>query len=109
MIGALFGGATSWLLGAAPGSFSLAQYLRLPFAQHALVAGALVAVACGLVGPFVVTRQMAFAVHGTSELAFTGAAGGLLVANDAVAGALVGSLAVAGLIGALAVRERERD
>ncbi|MGH9292762.1 MAG: metal ABC transporter permease, partial [Acidimicrobiales bacterium] len=42
-------------------------------------------------------------------LAFTGAAGGLLVANDAVAGALVGSLAVAGLIGALAVRERERD
>ena len=51
-------------------------YLSQPFAQHALIAGALVAITCGLIGPFVVTRRMAFAVHGTSELAFTGAAGG---------------------------------
>ena len=48
-------------------------YLQQPFAQHALLAGAMVAVTCGLIGPFVVMRGMAFAVHGTSELAFTGA------------------------------------
>jgi zinc/manganese transport system permease protein len=88
---------------------SLTQYLGLPFAQHALLAAALVAVACGLIGPFVITRGMAFAVHGTSELAFTGAAAGLLLANNAVAGALVGAVVVGGLIGALGVRERERD
>ena len=29
------------------------QYLGLPFAQHALLAAALVAIACGLIGPFV--------------------------------------------------------
>ena len=88
---------------------TISQYLGLPFAQHALLAAALVALACGLIGPFVITRGMAFAVHGTSELAFTGAAAGLLVANNAVAGALVGAVVVGGLIGALGVRERERD
>ena len=45
---------------------ALSFYLDQPFAQHAIVAGALVALSCGLIGPFVVTRQMAFAVHGTS-------------------------------------------
>ena len=88
---------------------SLTQYLGLPFAQHALLAAALVAIACGLIGPFVITRGMAFAVHGTSELAFTGAAAGLLLANNAIAGALVGAVVVGGLIGAMGVRERERD
>lgn len=86
-----------------------ALYLSQPFAQHALLAGALVAVTCGLIGPFVVTRGMAFAVHGTSELAFTGAAAGLLIDNNPIGGALVGALIVAAVIGALGVRERERD
>jgi zinc/manganese transport system permease protein len=84
-------------------------YLSQPFAQHALLAGALVAVTCGLIGPFVVTRGMAFAVHGTSELAFTGAAAGLLVDNNPIGGALIGALIVAGVIAALGARERERD
>src|SRR6202035_2163809 len=80
-----------------------------PFAQHALLAGTLVGITSGLIGPFIVTRRMAFAVHGTAELSFTGAAAGLVVAADPVAGALVGSLVVASAIGALGVRERERD
>src|SRR2546423_15652391 len=87
---------------------NLGDYLSQPFAQHALIAASLVAVSCGLIGPFVVTRGMAFAVHGTSELAFTGAAAGLLVANDPVPGALVGAVGVATLIRVLAVRQRER-
>jgi zinc/manganese transport system permease protein len=83
--------------------------LTQPFAQHALVAAALVAVSCGLIGPFVVTRGMAFAVHGTAELAFTGAAAGLLVADNPVAGALVGSVVVAVLISVFGGRRSERD
>src|SRR5207244_1078807 len=71
-------------------------YLSQPFAQHALLAATLVAVSCGFIGPFVITRSMAFAVHGTSELAFTGAAAGLLIAHNPVAGALVGALIVSG-------------
>ncbi|MDA8381232.1 MAG: metal ABC transporter permease [Actinomycetota bacterium] len=87
----------------------LSFYLGQPFAQHALLAAFLVALTCGLIGPFVVTRGMAFAVHGTAELAFTGAAAGLLVGNNPVAGALVGSLVVATMIGLLGARPRERD
>ena len=52
---------------------------------------------------------MAFAVHGTSELAFTGAVAGLLVADNALVGALVGALVVATLIGALGQKQAERD
>jgi zinc/manganese transport system permease protein len=87
----------------------LGFYLAQPFAQHALIAGALIAIACGLLGPFVVTRGAAFAVHGTAELAFTGAVAGLLVDGNAIAGALVGSIVVATLIGLLGARSRERD
>jgi zinc/manganese transport system permease protein len=85
------------------------SYLALPFAQHALLAATLVSAITGLVGPFVTTRGMSFAVHGAAELALTGAAAGLLIAGNAVAGALAGSLVVATAFGLLAVRDRERD
>ncbi|MBL7493690.1 metal ABC transporter permease [Frankia sp. AgB1.9] len=87
----------------------LADYLHETFVQHALLAATLVAITSGLIGPFVVTRKAAFAVHGTAELSFTGAAAGLLIDGDPVLGALVGSLVVATAIGLLGARERERD
>ncbi len=83
--------------------------LTLPFAQHALLAATLIAITTGVIGPLVVTRDLAFAVHGSAELAFTGAAAGLLVAGDAVAGALLGSLVVGVAIGLLGDRPRERN
>ena len=87
----------------------IGYFLQFGFAQHALEAAFLVAISCGLLGPFVITRSMAFAVHGTSELAFTGAVAGLLVANNALLGALIGAFVVATLIGALGQRQAERD
>jgi zinc/manganese transport system permease protein len=84
-------------------------FLHQAFAQHAILAGVLVAIACGLLGPFVISRGMSFAVHGTSELAFTGAAAGLLVADNPVAGAYFGALVVAGILGTIGNRQRERD
>jgi zinc/manganese transport system permease protein len=87
----------------------IGYYLQFGFAQHALEAAFLVALTCGLIGPFVISRSMAFAVHGTSELAFTGAVGGLLVGGDPLVGALIGALIVAGLIGTMGRRPSERD
>ncbi len=87
----------------------LTDYLALPFAQHALIAGTLIAIICGMIGPFVIIRQMAFAVHGAAELSFTGAAAGLLIADNPVAGALIGSVVVAGVIGSMGDKPRERD
>lgn len=83
--------------------------LGLPAVQHAFIAATLVAIVSGLLGPFVITRRAAFAVHGVSELSFTGAAAGLLVADNALLGAIVGSLVVATAIAVLGVRESERD
>lgn len=91
-------------------SFDLtAGLLRHDFVQQALVAGALLGLVAGLIGPFIVMRQMSFAVHGTSELSLTGAAFALLVGIQVGVGALVGSALAAALFGILGQRARERD
>lgn len=82
-------------------------YLQYPFAQHALIAATLIAVVSGLIAPFVAARDMAFAVHGSAELAFPTAVAGLLIANDALTGALVGSVIVAVAIALLGNRRDE--
>ncbi len=85
------------------------DYLQLAQVQNGLKAATLVAIIAGLIGPFVITRRAAFAVHGVAELSLTGAAAGLLLFDDALLGALLGSLLVAAAIGLLGVREDERD
>jgi len=88
---------------------NLTTYIQYPFAEHALIAATLIAVVSGMIAPFVAARDMAFAVHGTAELAFPSAVAGLLIVNDAVNGALVGSLVVATAIGFLGARHSERN
>jgi zinc/manganese transport system permease protein len=79
------------------------------FVHTALLAGAVVAVASGVIGTFVVTRGASFAVHAISELGFTGAAGALVLGLDPVIGMLTGSLVVGFVLGLLSLRGRERD
>jgi zinc/manganese transport system permease protein len=86
-----------------------AHLLQHDFVQQALVAAALLGLASGLIGPFIVMRQMSFAVHGSSELSLTGAAFALLVGYNVGAGALVGSALAAALFGVLGQRARELD
>ncbi|MDT5173056.1 MAG: zinc/manganese transport system permease protein [Mycobacterium sp.] len=86
-----------------------AHLLRHDFVQQALVAAALLGLVAGLIGPFIVMRQMSFAVHGSSELSLTGAAFALLAGFDVGLGALVGSALAAALFGILGQRARERD
>jgi zinc/manganese transport system permease protein len=88
-----------------------AELMRLPFVHNALLAGAVLAVLAGLLGPLAVGRGMSFAVHGTSELTFAGAAAALLFAGAAGVsyGALAAAVAAAVLFGLFGLRERERD
>jgi zinc/manganese transport system permease protein len=86
-----------------------ADLLGRDFVQQALLAAALLALVAGLIGPFIVMRQMSFAVHGSSELSLTGAAFALLVGLNVGIGALVGSALAAVLFGILGQRTRERD
>ena len=86
-----------------------ADLLGRDFVQQALLAAALLALMAGLIGPFIVMRQMSFAVHGSSELSLTGAAFALLAGFNVGLGGLVGSVLAAVLFGVLGQRARERD
>ena len=86
-----------------------ADLLRRDFVQQALLAAAILALVAGLIGPFIVMRQMSFAVHGSSELSLTGAAFALLTGLNVGLGALVGSAMAAILFGLLGQRARQRD
>lgn len=77
--------------------------------QNGLLAAAILGLVAGLIGPLIVMRRMAFAVHGTAELAFTGAAAALLVGVSVSLGALAGAVVAALLLGILGGKAAERD
>ena len=81
----------------------------LGLVQNSLIAAAVLGIVGGVIGVFVMQRDMAFAVHGVSELSFAGAAGSLLVGASVVDGALAGSLIAAMAIGLLGARARDRN
>lgn len=81
----------------------------LALVSNSVWAGAILGLVGGLIGVFVMQRDMAFAVHGISELSFAGAAAALLIGVDVVTGSVVGSLIAAGLIGWLGSRARDRN
>src|SRR3954449_9160245 len=76
---------------------------------NSVLAGAVLGVLGGVIGYFVMARDLAFAVHGISELSFAGAAAALLFGVDVVAGSIGGSLLAAILIGLLGARARDRN
>jgi zinc/manganese transport system permease protein len=77
--------------------------------QNSLWAGAILGIVGGLVATFVMSRDLAFAVHGISELSFAGAAAALLFGVGVVEGSILGSLVAAALIGLLGSRARDRN
>lgn len=77
--------------------------------RNSILAGGVLGLVGGLIGVFVMTRDMAFAVHGISELSFAGAAAGLLLGIGVVQGSIVGSLIAALIIGILGSRARDRN
>ncbi len=88
----------------------VAQYGQiLELVQNSVWAGAVLGIVGGLIGVFVMQRDMAFAVHGISELSFAGAAAALLLGFDVVTGSIVGSMIAAALIGWLGSRARDRN
>lgn len=91
-------------------SVDWATYTQLlALVQNSIIAAAVLGIVGGLIGVFVMQRDMAFAVHGISELSFAGAAAALLLGVNVVAGSILGSLIAAGIIGVLGARARDRN
>lgn len=81
----------------------------LGLVSNSVWAGAVLGIVGGLVGIFVMQRDMAFAVHAISELSFAGAAAALLIGADVLTGSVVGSIIAAAIIGLMGARARERN
>jgi zinc/manganese transport system permease protein len=93
-----------------PRLFDFADYGQLlTLLVNSVIAGAVLGLVGGLVATFVIQRDLAFAVHGISELSFAGGAAGLFFGAGVVPGALLGSIAAAALIGVLGTRARRRN
>ncbi|MGO2936375.1 MAG: metal ABC transporter permease [Glutamicibacter arilaitensis] len=91
-------------------AFNFQDYaLLLPLVSNSLIAGAVLGVVGGLIGIFIMMRDMAFAVHGIAELSFAGAAFALLIGADVVTGSVLGSLIAALILGFLGTRARDRN
>lgn len=81
----------------------------LPLVQNSIWAGAVLGLLGGLIGTFVMMRDLAFAVHGIAELSFAGAAFALLIGANVVFGSLIGSVIAALLLGLMGIRARDRN
>jgi zinc/manganese transport system permease protein len=90
--------------------FDFSDYDKLiPLVQNSLIAGLLLGIMGGLIGVFVMTRDMSFAVHGISELSFSGAAIALLVGLNVALGATIGSIVAAIIIAIMGTRAKDRN
>jgi zinc/manganese transport system permease protein len=90
--------------------FSFQDYGELvALLANSIIAGAVLGIVGGLIGVFVMQRDLAFAVHGVSELSFAGAAAALLFGGSVVVGSLGGALVAAILIGILGAKARDRN
>ncbi|WP_446724140.1 metal ABC transporter permease [Microbacterium sp. K36] len=90
--------------------FSFQDYGELvALLSNSIIAGAVLGLVGGLIGVFVMQRDLAFAVHGVSELSFAGAAAALLFGGSVVLGSLGGALVAAILIGVLGAKARDRN
>src|SRR5579884_4010996 len=80
-----------------------------PFMVSALLAGTGIALACGLVGYFLVLRAQVFTGDALSHVAFTGALAALAAGVDLLLGLYVACVAVALAMAALGSRGRADD
>jgi zinc/manganese transport system permease protein len=79
------------------------------FVRNAWLAGTFIALACGIIGWFVVVRGQVFAGDALSHVAFVGAIGAAAIGVDERIGLFVLTLALAGMMGALGRRAQADD
>jgi zinc/manganese transport system permease protein len=85
------------------------EVLQSSFMRNALIGGAIVAVAAGLLGYFVIVRQHAFAAHALAHIGFPGATGAVLIGVPVTLGLAVFTVAGALAIGFLGKKLADRE
>lgn len=88
------------------GTLKMLEALQYEFMRNALMAGLLAAVACGIVGVYVVVKKIVFISGGIAHASFGGIGLGYLLGINPIIGALFFSLASGVAIGAITRRTR---
>ena len=82
------------------------EILQYQFMQNAIIAGLLSAIACGVIGSFVVVKRMVSISGGIAHASFGGIGLGYLMGFNPVAGALAFSLGSALIMGTVSRKTR---
>ena len=101
------------ILAIAPFSLNLVQDVRdmlsLDFMRYAFLAGTPIAIVSGLVGYFVVLRNLVFATEALAHVTFTGALLAVILGSDPQLGLFGVTMLVALSLGLLGTRARAKD
>lgn len=81
----------------------------LPLVYSSIVAAMILGVLAGLIGPMIQARDMAFAVHGTAELSFAGAACALWLGSSVTLGAVIGSMLAGTILAIMGLDGKNRN
>jgi zinc transport system permease protein len=84
------------------------EALQFGFMRHALMAGLLVSIACGVIGTFVVIKRIVFISGGIAHAAYGGIGLGYYLRVNPVLGAIVFSIAAALGMGVVQRKTRQR-
>lgn len=85
------------------------QFLSYDFMRHAYLAGTMAALLSGMIGYFVVMRNLSFAAHALGHIGFAGASGGILLGFSALTGQLILTLFAALVMGVLGEQINRND
>ncbi len=83
--------------------------LQYPFLQHALIAGLLASIGCGVIGTYVVVKRIAFIAGGIAHSVLGGMGAALYYGYDPLAGALAAAVVSALLIGWVRIEWKTRE
>lgn len=79
------------------------------FLQHALAAGVLASIACGVVGSYVVVKRIGYLAGGVAHTALGGMGVAYFLGKSPTLGALVAAMLAALIIGGVSLRLRQRE
>lgn len=79
------------------------------FMQHAFIAGTIVAIMCGVIGVFVIARNLSFIAHTFSHIGFSGASFAVYMGWHPLSGLLLFTVGSALAVGQLGVKVFRRD
>ena len=84
------------------------EALSLPFFQHALIAGVLIAIAIGIVGPLTMANRMTFMSGGIAHATYGGVGAAIFFGFSVLLGAALAALIAAAVISFITLRHRHR-